>query len=370
MLAHTHGQGKISVRVAQVLGLRGDLYCEIRIRDTTMFGKTPVVCGDNPSWMNNAYEFSVRKDQILQIKVYNKTVLINNELLGTVEVPVMSLVGTTHVDAIWRMSEDAFNKQLTYGQIRLVVDSAGFLDNVYVQPTAFQLPPPGTSLLVSVVAAKVGKKDIFVEVRLKDTTAVGKTFVSRDHNPTWDSQFKFKPDNWGRDVVLFKMYRDDIMGSSLYGCLEVPTSTLLGRGHIDQWFETFDDQYCRKKNGFSLHIKMTIGEQHPMVAPVVQVQVPVPVQVQVPVAQPMAYPPQPQYSAPPPYLPQSQPQVQVQVQIQPQPQYTQQQPQPYGQPTPSAPYTGPYEGLYPAIPSTNPQVQQVPLPYSPQPVRQ
>jgi len=299
--------------------------------------------------------------------------------------------------------EDSFSKQTVHGQIRLVIDSAGFLDTLpFVATPAFQMPSPGTSLLVTVAAAKVGRKDTYVEVRLKDTTAVGKTFVSRDHNPTWDNQFKFKPDRFDRAVVLFKLYRDDILGAVLLGCVEIPVATLFGRGHINQWFELFEDQFCKKKCGYSIQVLMTLGENHPVAAPMVQV---VAVPVPVPVMQPMAYPPQQQYTTQPqqsqvpvygaqpqaypqsqpqqPYSPQSQPQP-YSPQSQPQQPYSpQSQPQPqqaYGgqaptatitvtvpapaymnpsnsQPTPSAPYTGSYEGLYPSIPSTNPQVQ-------------
>lgn len=115
---------------ADLFGL-SDPFCELRIvsmqptresvKKTRVMKKT--LC---PVW-NEEFFFSVLnpREDILEIKVYDWDAASNNDLIGVVQVPVSSLLGTGHTDEWRELHHPTKRQKKGKGVIHLICDYTG-----------------------------------------------------------------------------------------------------------------------------------------------------------------------------------------------------------------------------------------------------
>jgi len=101
--------------------IRGDLYCEIRMKGETHFEKSLIAKGPDARW-NQTFYFQPKNPgrDVVSVKLYQPGIM-GNSLEGAVEIPLAVLRSTNVVDAWWELFSDSYLKKKGQGALHFVL---------------------------------------------------------------------------------------------------------------------------------------------------------------------------------------------------------------------------------------------------------
>jgi C2 domain len=269
----------VQVQVAKVEGIKGDVFAEIRLKDTVHVYRTTMQrkCVE-PEWdhwfhFQNEVPQRIAADGCFSIKVYCSG-LFGNTLMGAALLPLSAAMEQDATSMWLQLQHDDKIGSNRPANGRVLVKCRRVLADCQQDRLASvargRAPPrrnaaAAAPITMEVVQAKartiVG--DLFVEVRIKGETACGTTgVVPASGHAVWNHAFSFLAKDPACDVFQVKVYAAGAvraLGHSLVGAVEVPVS-LVSAAPVDGWFDLWTDLHHRNCNGMSLHLRVYWGQ--------------------------------------------------------------------------------------------------------------
>lgn len=264
----------LQIFLAEVQGVKGDIFCEVRLKDTVHAFKTLLQrrCV-NPKWDERWFVFQnelghkAQQGGFITVKVY-ACGLFGNTVLGAVQIPLHHVLSRGETNCWYQLlQDDKVHARPTHGRVRV--------ESRYAVPEILRdavlsgsdatpvMPARGTPLTVEVVEAKCATGDLFVEVRLKGQCGKGTTsVVPSNGRALWNHAFSYK--NWkdpNADILQVKVYSRGplrTLGHRLVGAVAIPVSLALAHP-LDGWFDLWHDLLNRGLNGMSVHLRIYWG---------------------------------------------------------------------------------------------------------------